>query len=335
MFDCEFKPFTVNGYIFNKFLGSGTYSQVYLVHSTRYKQDFAAKLTVIDQSLVQRDGTIADSELFNLMHLNHPNIIRLYDYFVYDKFLVLVLDICTGGTLADNISTGTLTYQKQPCVKLMYDMLKGLEYCHEKKVAHRDIKPQNVFLDAYDRAILADFGLSKYISRLSQENIKCGSMNYVAPEVCLCAKYDLLKTDIWSLGVTFYEMMTGELPWTVDTPLEERDIMKISFPAKIDPNFRIILIQMLAKNPKNRPTVSEIMQKPFFKYPIPKRTGHSLKCLSTMKAELSFSAGPTVFSSRVSMLGGKALAQGLLTDQALQRRRKTNPSVVIRKEMSD
>lgn len=259
-------PFTVNGYEFTRYVGMGTYSIVFDVRSLKYKQEFCAKVTAIEPDMLDETGAVTyDAELLCLKSLDHPNILRLYDYFVWEKTnLVLILEKCSGGDLNEVINDpdGVWTLSKKR--DLMRNILSGLLCCIDKDIAHRDIKPGNILIDKYMRAKVADFGLSHYAAKSELTDVKCGSGNYAAPEMFEDNLYDPYKADVWSLGVTFYELIFRKLPWDEDTEFSDRMITPDKFPPDADQSIVHLITIMLDRDPVQRPTVEQISEHSFF-----------------------------------------------------------------------
>merc|ERR1712072_236243 len=130
-----------------------------------------------------------------------------------DKGFFMYLEYVTGGTLADRIDElGTL----KPSLAMIYakQMLSGLAFMHKNQVIHRDIKPANVLISAEGQVKLADFGTAFDLSKITHTVAQtlCGTPAFIAPEVILRDKHTT-ATDIWSLGVIFYNMITGDIPF--------------------------------------------------------------------------------------------------------------------------
>ena len=261
-------PATVHGYIFEKCIGRGTYSLVYDVTSLKYKQQFCAKVTeIVPEMLDEKGYVVYDTELLCLQQFDHKNVVRLYDFFVVEGCLILILERCCCGTLADLIEDERpLSLQRMR--NLFVDTLDGLIFCSEENIAHRDIKPSNILITSYGRAKIGDFGLSQYAQHSEMVDIKCGSMNYAAPEVVSKDWFDPYAADVWSLGVTFFHVAFRRLPFAEDTEMDDRIISRDMFGENADPALVDLIMSMLDREPKNRPKLKEVRQHQFFTKPL-------------------------------------------------------------------
>jgi serine/threonine protein kinase len=133
-------------------------------------------------------------------------------------------------------------------------------------IAHRDVKPGNILIDRYGRAKLADFGLSCQICPSPTEQA-AGSLPYLAPEFFSGEVVDPRMSDVWSLGVTFYEMATNSLPWKSRQIKAEIGSGVVSYPANIPVEFRDVLQSMLTLNPSHRATCEQLLTYDIFRKP--------------------------------------------------------------------
>ena len=253
-------PFELNDYQFLKFVGFGSYSVIFDVFSIKYSRHFCAKVTQMDDSLISDDG-ICDPELAALFNLDHPNVIKFYDYFMMqNNMLVLILDYVKGGTLQKFIGEPIPPKTLQSIIR---NISSGLLYCHEQNIAHRDLKPANIFIDDNNHAILADFGFASFQTVVDNQ---CGSPFYCAPEMFQEKSYDPFSADIFALGVTLYEVITGSLPFTVEqlkeNDIEEIDLRKLGM---CDARLAKLIRRMLLKDPKERPTMKEVVNSDYLK----------------------------------------------------------------------
>lgn len=280
-----------NGYSFLRPIGQGGFSSVFLVYSNQYDLEFVVKVS--DYKGSHKDG-LSDSnefdltEINNLINLNHPNIINMYKYFTDDHYLYIVLEYCQGGSLKGVISKNG-RIRSANLYHYCHQILTALKHCHDLQIAHNDIKPANVLIDKNQRLKLADFGLSKSFSsklyhtdnsttndddhivdKNGEIKIKhfVGSKPYMAPELLNLTAYDPFKADIWALGVTFYELSTGHLPWKT-TDLKQMRLQitvgVFSFQnVKLPSTFCKLIHRMLEVIPTRRPTVDWLLEQPIF-----------------------------------------------------------------------
>ena len=212
-----------HGYEYKKIIGKGGFSNVYLCHSQKYNQDFAIKQA--------KKNKITRYEFNMLVSLNHPNIIKLYDFFEDDSSQYLVMEYCPNGTI---LQKGKLSYGE--FIYYSKQVLDALEYCHSNKIAHRDIKPENILIDDYNNVKLADFGFAKNFDEYSKSEEKCGTIKYFSPEMFLDKE---LKQSI----------LIGELDF---------------FENKVDQRIQNLIIKMAQIKPSLRPTAKKLLNSQIF-----------------------------------------------------------------------
>jgi len=257
-------PFSYNGYRFERVIGFGGFSVVILVMSDRYAIPFAAKIVP--------KGSRCDSE--QLLKLTHANIIRMYDVFESDDFVYLITEYCENGNLACLIESEALLRSRERLLSVMQQLTLSLLHCHERGVAHRDVKPSNVLIDRHGRPKLNDFGLSVQCEPGTLIASYSGSQPYRAPELVLQMPHDPFYADVWALGVTFYEMATGSRPWgTGDPKAMEVAILQGLFriPVTVSRGMAKVITAMLAGEPAERPSLRKIIESGLFKSVLSKR----------------------------------------------------------------
>jgi serine/threonine-protein kinase len=193
-------------------LGSGQTAHVYLAEHRRYGR-VALKLPrpELDQRPVLR--RMFESEVMITLRLDHPRVVRALEGHPTGRDAFLALEVCSGGTLDQRLlERGRLPLAE--AVRLVEDVAEGLAYTHENKVLHRDVKPANVFLDADGRAKLGDFGTGVFAAESAEDRV--GTAFYMAPEV-FEGVTPTVRSDIYSLGVLAYEVLTGERPFAGDS----------------------------------------------------------------------------------------------------------------------
>lgn len=251
----------INGYKFLEKIGEGGFSQVYKVYHEKYQQIFCAKVMKYDQD--EKNWTLFRSEMDSLVSLDHINIIRLYNFFKVDDRLYLILEYCPGGSLYDRVEkNGPLTGDE--LMNVTEQLVSGVQYIHQQRIAHRDIKPQNVLFDSHGRVRIADFGISKLGDGDKLCTFTC-SAAYAAPEILGRKPYSPFAADIWALGVTLYYISHGKLPWPTSsfvlmTEAIEQGLVDIDWRV-IEPEYAMLIKEMLKVNPSARTIPSEFVEK--------------------------------------------------------------------------
>ncbi|OHS96766.1 CAMK family protein kinase [Tritrichomonas foetus] len=246
-------------YEYTKIIGQGGYGSVHLIRSVGYSCSFVAK--IVEQSRVKQD------EISAMLSLTHPNIISMYEYFTDTKFMYMILEYCPG----DSLSTFIKKKNFVPVPDLYYlcaKLLLAIKECHDNNIAHRDIKPGNILIDSNGRPKLVDFGLCMNSLEKGQlVNNFCGSKKYMAPEIIKKVPYDPKKSDVWTLGITFFVLATGKSPWDESNQSDIPIVLGVISYSEIraHQDFIKIIRDMLQVNPNKRASIDEILVKPFLK----------------------------------------------------------------------
>lgn len=288
-----------HGYVLLRPLGNGGFSTVFLIQSTQYQEYFVAK--IVDLGKKSAFPQVYEQEIHSLSHLMHPNIIQIFNFFRTEKHLIMILEYC-NESLAKTIATHGHIH---PPLVYHYcrQLVDALDYCHSLNIAHHDIKPSNVLLDQHGRLKLADFGLAQYLSESGISRCYYGSRAYMAPEVLAKEPYDAKKADIWSLGITFFEMIVGRLPWmSLEGFTLEEEIADgyIIVPNRVPQQFSDLILQMTEMDPCKRIDLADIRSHPAFSQtmsitvlpslypnvvaPEPQSRNHSIKAVNSMSS---------------------------------------------------
>ena len=253
-------PTTIKEYNFIKEIGKGGFSQVYLIESIKYHTNFVAKVILVEDQFKSKHWETFDAEIRSLQRLDHPHIIRLYDHFAIDNLFYIILEYCSNGSVQDEIEkNGGLTSER--FITLSKQIVDALLYCQDMNVSHHDIKPHNILIDQFGRAKLADFGLSLNLRTGDLSSSFAGSLMYTAPEIFSKKAYNPFKADIWSLGVTFATMITGDVPWPASTYERLRQLVKSGhYVLKTRPPSQIgeLIRNMIVVDPQRRISLKEI-----------------------------------------------------------------------------
>jgi len=250
------KTKNVGDYVFDAEIGSGAYAIVWKGHHVRNGIPVAIK--VIRKSSVQdyHSKIRLQREISIMRKLNHSCIVTLFDVFEDIENYYLIMEFLSNGSVLDLVNEkGKLTEKEARHIFLQ--VVSGLNYLHNiLKVAHRDIKCENVLLDDNNDAKIVDFGLSNtFLYELDSLNTKCGSKAYVAPEVIEGKPYNS-SVDIWSAGVFLYVMLVGEFP--IHHSTSDSSKTTIQYPQFLTHNVIDLLQKMLEKYPEHRISIDQI-----------------------------------------------------------------------------
>jgi serine/threonine protein kinase len=198
-------------------LGKGGMAAVYRARQATMEREVALKViksdVVDNERLVQR----LEHEASTLSLLNHQHIVKVFDYGQQGETIYLVMELLTGGSLADLIKRGRLPLDSAS--RILGQIASALDFAHHRGVIHRDLKPQNVLFSDDGNAVLTDFGLAKVLhssTLLSQSSTITGTPSYMAPEQWRGQGVDA-RTDVYALGIIVYEMVTGRPPFAAET----------------------------------------------------------------------------------------------------------------------
>lgn len=208
------------------------------------------------------------NEIDILRQLDHPNIVKIYEYFEDAKFIYIVMELVTGGELFDKIQA-VHHFSERKAAEYFLQILGGVNYLHKHGVVHRDLKPENILFD--DNLLkIVDFGTSKMYDTTKKMKKCHGTPYYIAPEV-LNGSYNE-KCDVWSFGVILYILLSGYPPFNGST---DDDILNAVLKGKFSfdfPEFKYVsnaaknlIKKMLTINVKDRPNVEEVLADVWFK----------------------------------------------------------------------
>jgi serine/threonine-protein kinase len=261
-------PFILEGQTLGKYrvleaLGRGGMAQVYRGYHPQLDRYVAIKVLradlVDDETFLKRFR----HEAHAVSGLRHANIVQVFDFDVQDDYYYMVMELLEGDTLRARLNEYRLRKERMPLreiARVLMDVLSGLEYAHSEGIIHRDLKPANIMLTKKGQAVLTDFGIAQILgsTQITASGALMGTLNYMAPEQGLEGRCDA-RSDIYSLGIVLYEMLTGYTPFDADTPLAI--LMKhlndpLPLPSQLDPDLppslEQVVLKALAKSPADR-----------------------------------------------------------------------------------
>lgn len=201
-------------------LGEGGMAIVYKAFDTRLERAVALKVIRTERMDDSQFLGRFEREARALAKLTHPNIVHINDYGEHDGLPYLVMDFIPGGTLKEKIGAPIPWAE---AAWFLAPVAGALDYAHKQGIIHRDIKPSNILVTDSGQPMLTDFGIAKMLQddksgNLTTSGIGMGTPEYMSPEQVMGSPVDV-RTDIYSLGIVFYEMVTGRTPYKADTPM--------------------------------------------------------------------------------------------------------------------
>ncbi|MCX6558164.1 MAG: protein kinase [Candidatus Aminicenantes bacterium] len=263
---------TISHYHILDKIGSGGMGEVYKAEDTKLKRRVALKFLPIQMTADKEARSRFEREAQAAAALNHPNIVTVHEIGEHEGQVFIAMEYVEGQTLKELITVNRTpsTVDQSPIaphplplaqvLEIATQIAEGLAVAHAKGIVHRDIKPQNILVDKDGRVKILDFGLAKLkgISSLTKESSTLGTIHYMSPEQTMGKEVDH-RTDIWSLGVVLYEMLTGKVPFKGDYEqavvyaiLNEEPGRLTSIRKDAPLEFDRILEKALAKEPDDR-----------------------------------------------------------------------------------
>lgn len=242
-----------------KSIGEGGMANVYLAYDTILDRRVAIKVLRGDLSNDEKFVRRFQREALSASSLSHPNIVEMYDVGEDNGIYYIVMEYIEGKTLKQLIKKrGSLTLSE--AIDIMLQLTDGISHAHDSYIIHRDLKPQNILIKEDGMIKITDFGIAMALNstQLTQTNSVMGSVHYLPPEQA-SGKGSTIRSDIYSMGILFFELLTGNLPFKGDNAVEialkqmRDDIPRIrkKNPA-IPQSVENVVLKATAKNPKNR-----------------------------------------------------------------------------------
>ncbi|XP_067127369.1 MAP/microtubule affinity-regulating kinase 3 isoform X3 [Centruroides vittatus] len=244
-----------------KTIGKGNFAKVKLAKHLPTGKEVAIKIidkTQLNPSSLQK----LFREVRIMKMLDHPNIVKLYQVIETEKTLYLVMEYASGGEVFDYLVAHGRMKEKEARAKFR-QIVSAVQYCHQKRIIHRDLKAENLLLDGEMNIKIADFGFSNEFVPGQKLDTFCGSPPYAAPELFQGKKYDGPEVDVWSLGVILYTLVSGSLPFDGANLKELRERVlrgKYRIPFYMSTDCENLLKKFLVLNPAKRASLETIMK---------------------------------------------------------------------------
>ncbi|XP_077058169.1 serine/threonine-protein kinase MARK1 isoform X1 [Siphateles boraxobius] len=251
----------IGNYRLLKTIGKGNFAKVKLARHVLTGREVAVK--IIDKTQLNPTSLQKLFREVRIMKvLNHPNIVKLFEVIETEKTLYLIMEYASGGEVFDYLVAHGRMKEKEARAKFR-QIVSAVQYCHQKRIVHRDLKAENLLLDADMNIKIADFGFSNEFTIGSKLDTFCGSPPYAAPELFQGKKYDGPEVDVWSLGVILYTLVSGSLPFDGQNLKELRERVlrgKYRIPFYMSTDCENLLKKLLVLNPGKRGSLEQIMK---------------------------------------------------------------------------
>lgn len=302
------------GYVLGKVVGEGGFCKVRLgVHQVTGAKT-AVKLVDKAKLTEENDRRRVGREIRVLKRLAHEHVIRLFDVVDSPKIVYVVMEYADGGSLLDYVRRRKKLAEPE-AARFFHQMCRGLDYCHGNGVVHRDVKLENVLLDAGENVKLIDFGLSAVLAGDGKKlKVHCGSPSYAAPEIVARRAYDGPPVDVWSSGVVLFAMVAGYLPFHAHGGNKQELCAKIqrgafTVPDAATEDFRALIKSVLKVDPVRRATLRQCLDSPWIRAHVRSRDHDAGK------------AAPAHYPAAVAGADLDSARVESLTDAGLDRRR--------------
>ncbi|KAK2840383.1 hypothetical protein Q5P01_014123 [Channa striata] len=267
----------MNSYEVIRPIGEGAFGKAFLVRDKAgdgHRQCVVKHISL--RKMSAREKEASKKEVTVLSKMKHPNIVAFVTSFEEEGSLYIVMEYCDGGDMMKRINMQRgVHFSEEQIVAWFVQICLGLKHIHDRKILHRDIKAQNIFLTSGGlKAKLGDFGIARMLNNTMELARTCvGTPYYLSPEICESRPYNN-KTDIWSLGCVLYELCTLRHPFE-GSSLRQL-VGKICrgrynpVPQRYSYDLRLLVTQLFKVNPRDRPSVTSVLRRPFLEKHISK-----------------------------------------------------------------
>ncbi|MDP2437757.1 MAG: protein kinase [archaeon] len=252
---------------------SGNVSQVRHVHTGAQAAMKVVSIPVEAEGCSREDPKLQNKTIQReaeiMKRLDHPNIVQLQECFESEGKWHLVMELVTGGELLDRLVSSPDSRIPEPQARSWFrQIVSAVHYCHANGVVHRDLKLENILIDAAGQARITDFGLANFFAS-SDAFLKtlCGSARYAPPEILAGGMYRGPPLDVWALGIILFVMLAGEFPWKSQTEgyslMNEIILGRYNLPSHVSKDAGNLIASILLLNPDDRPSTAQILAHPW------------------------------------------------------------------------
>lgn len=265
-------PESFHGYNVINFIGCGSTSSVCLVQNELTGELFSSK--IIPKRYIRENQLLYQikKEISIMKTIDHPNIVKFIESFelktIYNEiYIIIIMEYCENGDLCSYINERGFENEEQKA-KIIHDLLKSIQYLHNRCIAHGDIKLENILLDSEFNAKLTDFGYCK-TKKIMGDYSKSGTLYYAAPELLVHGKYNTLKADIWSIGILLYCIQLKNFPFRrgSDQYIVDQIVSNnLNFESDLSDDYRSVIEKCTLMDAEKRPTIHELLENECFSW---------------------------------------------------------------------
>ncbi|KAI4314699.1 hypothetical protein L6164_027583 [Bauhinia variegata] len=246
---------------FENKVGSGSFGDLY--RGTYCSQDVAIKVLKPERTSTEMLREFAQ-EVYIMRKIRHKNVVQFIGACTRPPNLCIVTEFMSGGSVYDFLHKQRGVFKLPSLLKVAIDVSKGMNYLHQNNIIHRDLKTANLLMDENKVVKVADFGVARVQSQSGVMTAETGTYRWMAPEVIEHKPYDQ-KADVFSFGIVIWELLTGELPYSLLTPLQAavgvvQKGLRPTIPKSAHPRLSELLQRCWQQNPLERPNFSEILE---------------------------------------------------------------------------
>ncbi|XP_057374397.2 serine/threonine-protein kinase PLK4-like [Daphnia carinata] len=257
---------SIEDYEFYEQVGKGGFASVH--RAVCKTNGVAVAIKMINKKMMQAAGMVnrVRQEVAIHSRLSHPSILQLHAFFEDSDFVYLVLDLCENGEFQRYLKSLGHPLSEDEAREVMNQLLEGMLYLHSHNILHRDLSLANLLLTKEMKIKIADFGLATQLTRPDEKHMTmCGTPNYISPEVATRSSHGF-EADVWGLGCLLYTLLVGRPPFDTDavkSTLTRVVMADYKLPVTMSAEAKDLIQRLLKKNPKERPTLDEVMEHPF------------------------------------------------------------------------
>lgn len=252
---------SLGNFLIERKIGSGGMGTIYVAIDTMLNRKVALKIIHPDLSHNSRLMEAFKVEAKMQAQMNHPNIVAIFYFNKIEGECVIVMEYVDGTSLKEMLRSGS-PLSVMEAVDYFKQILRGLHYAHSRNIIHRDVKPANILVTKDRRVKLSDFGIAKILgtNELRHDGLVMATPCYTSPDIIMGKEVDA-RSDLYSVGITFYEMLAGTVPFNCHSNSDlqiQRDHLNTipdppsRFNTRIGPKMDALILKALQKRPENR-----------------------------------------------------------------------------------